>query len=130
MYDIGPSELKAVERVLKRRKFFRYGGTETTALEQEWASLMQTPYALTTTSGTASLIVALKAMGLGPGDSVLVPGYTFISTALAVTAVGAIPIYTEIDAALTLGPGDVTLKVRAHTRCRIPDPLHISTPHT
>jgi len=120
VYKIGANELRAVKRVLDRGKFFRYGGTETEAFEKEWAALVGAKSALAVTSGTAALITALKAMKVGPGDSVLVPGYTFISTALAVTAVGAIPLYVEVDETLTMCPVDMERKIRKHTACVIP----------
>ncbi len=120
MYEMGAKELNAVKRVLKKRKFFRYGGSETIKFEEEWAQLIGAKSAIAVTSGTAALITGLKAMGIGPGDSVLVPGYTFISTALAVTAVGAIPIYTEVDEALMMCPIDMEEKIEAHTACVIP----------
>lgn len=120
MYKLGASELRALKRVLDRGKFFRYGGTETEAFEKEWAALVGAKSAVAVTSGTAALIVGLKAMGIGPGDSVLVPGYTFISTALAVTAVGAIPLYVEVDETLTMCPVDMERKTRKHTACVIP----------
>ena len=120
MYEIDSKELSAVKRVLDRRQFFRYGGKETAAFEKEWAQLLGAESACAVTSGTAALITGLQAMGIGPGKSVLVPGYTFISTALAVTAVGAIPIYTEIDETLTLCPIDMARKIDRHTACVIP----------
>jgi len=120
MYDTGTPELKALKRTLASRKFFRYGGTETTEFEKEWAELTGTRSAIAVTSGTAALITSLQAMGIGPGDSVLVPGYTFISTALAVTAVGAIPILTQIDETLTMCPNDIERKIEKHTACIIP----------
>lgn len=120
MYRMGREELNAVQRILKRRHFFRYGGTETVKFEKEWAKLIGVKSALGVTSGTAALITSLKAMGIGPGDSVLVPTYTFISTALAVAAVGAIPIYTEIDETLTLCPDDMADKIERHTAGVIP----------
>jgi len=120
MYDVGKLELEAVRRVLASGQYFRYGGKETALFEREWAGRLGVPSVIGVTSGTAALITALKAMGIGPGDSVLVPGYTFISTALAVTAVGAVPIYVDIDDSLTMCPEDVAQKIRRHTACMIP----------
>lgn len=120
MYEIGTKELNAIKTVLSRRKFFRYGGIEVAAFEKEWAELIGAKSAIAVTSGTAALIISLQAMGIGPGDSVLVPGYTFIATALAVTAVGAVPIYTEIDETLTMCPEDMRRKIQKHTACVIP----------
>ena len=120
MYDIGKKELKAMERVLKRGHFFRYGGKEIAKVESEWAEKIGVGTAVTVTSGTAALITGLQALGIGPGHSVLLPGYTFVSTALAVTSVGAIPLYVEVDESLTMDPEDLRKKIRAHTGCIIP----------
>lgn len=57
------------------------------------------------TSGKAALISALTALGIGPGDEVIVPAYTYIATAMAVVAVGAIPVIAEVDDTLTLDIG-------------------------
>jgi dTDP-4-amino-4,6-dideoxygalactose transaminase len=120
MYTVGPEELAAVKRVLDKRHFFRYGGADTVAFEKEWADQIGVRTAYGVSSGTAALVTALQAMGIGPGHSVLVPAYTFISTALAVTAVGAIPIITEVDESLTLCPRDMARRIRRHTACVIP----------
>jgi dTDP-4-amino-4,6-dideoxygalactose transaminase len=120
MYDIGKQELRALERVLKRKHFFRYGGTEVEAFEREWAAKTGAASAVAVTSGTAALITGLQALGIGPGHSVLLPGYTFISTALAVTAVGAIPLYVDIDESLTMDVEDLRRKIAPHTGCILP----------
>jgi dTDP-4-amino-4,6-dideoxygalactose transaminase len=120
MYEIGQPEINAVKRVIKRGSFFRYGGAETAGFEREWTELTGAKYVCAVTSGTAALITSLKAMGIGPGDSVLVPGYTFISTALAVTAVGASPIYTDLDDRLAICPKDIESKIDRHTAGIIP----------
>lgn len=120
MYIVGKREVEAIKKVIEKGIFFRYGGTETVKFEQEFAKFIGVKYAYATSSGTAALIVALQALGIGPGDSVLVPAYTFISTALAVTAVGAIPIITDIDESLTIDPADIEHKLEKHTKCIIP----------
>ncbi len=120
MYDVGTKEIDAVRRVIRKGGFFRYGGQETAGFEAEWAKLMGCKSVVTVTSGTAALITSLKAMGIGPGDSVLVPCYTFVSTALAVTAVGAIPIYVEVDETMSMDPVDAAKKIESHTACLLP----------
>lgn len=120
MYDIGQAEVEALSRAIASRHFFRYGGTEVEAFEREWAEKIGVDSAVAVTSGTASLIVGLQALGVGPGHSVLLPGYTFISTALAVTSVGAIPLYVDVDETLTMDVEDLRRKLAPHTGCVMP----------
>lgn len=121
MYTIGREEIDAATRTLESMNFFRYGaGHEANAFEAEWAKIIGSREAAVVTSGTAALHVALQALGIGPGDSVLVPAYTYIATPLAVTAVGAIPLYVEVDENLTLDAADAARKVRRHTKAVIP----------
>ena len=61
------------------------------------------------TSGKAALISALIGMGVGPGDEVIVPAYTYIATAIAVTATGAIPVIADCDETLTIDPEDIEM---------------------
>lgn len=120
MYDIGQEELDALSRAIDSQHFFRYGGTEVEAFEREWAKKIGVESAVAVTSGTAALIVGLQALGMGPGHSVLLPGYTFISTALAVTSVGAIPLYVDVDETLTMDVEDLRRKLAPHTGCVMP----------
>ena len=75
------------------------------------------------TSGHAALVSALTAMGIGPGDEVIVPAYTYISTAMAVVSVGAIPIIAEADETLTISPIDIEKKITKRTKAIMP--VHI-----
>ncbi|MFP4054492.1 MAG: DegT/DnrJ/EryC1/StrS family aminotransferase [Phycisphaerae bacterium] len=124
MYDMGEKEIEAVRKVIEGKQLFRYaeGATAkfTAKLEKALAEKMGTKFALATSSGTGALISALAGVGVGPGDEVLVPGYTFIATALAPLAVGAVPIITDVDRTLTLDPEDVSRKINRHTKAIIP----------
>ena len=62
-------------------------------------------------------------MGVGPGDEVIVPAYTYIATAIAVTATGAIPVIADCDETLTIDPEDIERKISSHTKAIIP--VHI-----
>ena len=75
------------------------------------------------TSGFAALTSALVGMGVGPGDEVIVPAYTYIATALAVTAVGAVPVIAETDETLTLSVADTEKHISPRTKAVIP--VHI-----
>jgi len=126
MLKIGEAEVRAAARVIRSGKLFRYGDgsasgeSECAKLERELAKKMGVEYALVVTSGTAALICAMAGMGIGPGDEVIVPGYTFMASALAPLAVGAIPVIADIDESLTLDPKDVEAKISPRTRAIMP----------
>lgn len=88
--------------------------------EAELASFAGTRHALALSSGTAGLICALQACGIGPGDEVLVPAYTWMATAGAVLLVGAVPVLVEIDATLTMDVADLRAKLTPRSRAVIP----------
>jgi len=121
--EIGEEEEQAVIKVLRERRVFRYSGgenSETLRLERAFAAFTGQSFALAVNSGTSALICALVGAGIGPGDEVIVPGYTYIATAAAVLAAGAVPIIAEIDASLTLDPEDFARKITPYTRAVIP----------
>lgn len=125
MYRIGKEEIDAVARVIESRELFRIntGNREVDNFEEELAAKTGTKYALCVSGGTGALIAALVGLEIGPGDEVLVPGYTFMATATAVLAVGAIPVIVEIDDSLTIDPVDIEKKITQNTRAIIP--VHI-----
>ena len=107
--ELGQEERERVLRVLAKKRIFRYlpeglDESETAQLEREYAGFVGTKYALAVNSGTSALICALIGVGVGPGDEVLIPAYTWIATAGAVVAVGAVPVLCEIDDSLTIDP--------------------------
>ncbi len=122
MYRMGEEEVRAVERVIKSKQLFRFSkdSKEVVSFEKEWAEKIGVNYCLALTGGTPALIAALVGMGVGPGDEVIVPGYTFMATALAVVSVGAIPVIVEIDDSLTIDPDDVEKKISEYTKAIIP----------
>ncbi len=123
MYIIGKEEVDAVQRVIESKQLFRYRGGEggeSDSFEREWREKIGSEYAIALTSGTAALICGLVGMGIGPGDEVIVPGYTYMATPLAPLAVGAVPIIAEVDASLTIDPKDIERKVTPRTKAIIP----------
>jgi len=84
----------AFEAVVDRGVYVR--GIECELFEQEWASYCGTEHCVGTGNGLDALTLALRALGVGPGDEVLVPGHTFIATWLAVEAVGAVPVGVDV----------------------------------
>lgn len=122
---IGEEEEAAVLEVIRSRRLFRYygpqpGPSKVEELEKAFAETMGTRYALAVTSGTAALVCGLIGLGIGPGDEVIVPAYTWIASASAVAAVGAVPIMAEVDESLTLDPQDVVRQLTPYTRAIIP----------
>jgi dTDP-4-amino-4,6-dideoxygalactose transaminase len=121
MLEIGKQEADAAARAIISGRLFRFGpGDECAKFERELAEKTGTKYALVVTSGTGALICALAGMGIGPGDEVIVPAYTFMATPAAVVAVGAIPIIAEIDESLMLDPADAEAKITSRTKAIIP----------
>ena len=125
MYRIGQKEIDAVAEAIKTNSLFKVnnGLKITERTEAEMRRMFQTKHALLMTSGHAALTSALIGMGIGPGDEVIVPAYTYISSAMAVVAAGAIPIIAEVDETLTISPEDVLKKLSKHTKAIIP--VHI-----
>ena len=122
MFRVGKEEVEAFRRAIMSRDFFKINGSgrEVYNFEEEWKQTVGADYAITMTSGFAALTSALIGMGVGPGDEVIVPAYTYIASALAVVAVGAIPVIAEVDETLTLDPADVEKKISSHTKAIMP----------
>lgn len=122
MFRIGKEEIDAVARVIESKKLFRVNDSsnEVNNFEKEWAEKIGVKYTVCMSGGTGAIISALVGLGIGPGDEVIVPAYTFISTALAVLAVGAIPVIADIDGSLTIDPDDIERKISPYTKAILP----------
>jgi len=121
---IDDREIQAVTEVLKNPgRMFRYPQpgwqSQCQLFEQEACEKIGAKYALLVASGTCALTICLSAYGIGPGDEVIVPAYTYISTASAVTNAGAVPVVAEIDGSLGLDPADVERKITKYTKAVI-----------
>ncbi len=125
MYRIGQEEIEAVKRVIESKKLFKVNAAlkESMHAEEDLREYFKSPYAILMTSGHAALVSALSALGIGPGDQVIVPAYTYIATAMAVVAVGAIPVIAEVDETLTISPEDVERRITPATKAIFP--VHI-----
>ncbi|MDD2502743.1 MAG: aminotransferase class I/II-fold pyridoxal phosphate-dependent enzyme, partial [Clostridia bacterium] len=122
MYRMGQEEVDAVARVVKSGELFRIASKnhEVDNFEKELAEKVGVEYALFLTGGTTALLTGLMGLGVGPGDEVIVPAYTFMASAMAVIAVGAIPVIAECDETLGLDPDDIERKISPHTKAIIP----------
>jgi 8-amino-3,8-dideoxy-alpha-D-manno-octulosonate transaminase len=123
--EIGDEELRALTRVVQSRNLFRYYGVgdgpqEVDAFEAEFAGSMGAAHALCVNAGSSALICALIATGVGRGDEVIIPAYTWNATANAVLATGAVPVLAEVDDSLTIDPADVERKISSRTKALLP----------
>ena len=100
--DLGEDEALAVADTV-RSKWLSVG-QKTAEFESEFAAFTGARHAVATSSATASLHLALLALGIGPGDEVLVPSYTFVASVNAIVYVGATPVFVDIG-----GPSDLNL---------------------
>lgn len=123
MYRMGQEEKDAVARVIDSKQLFKVNNgplKETENCEREIREMFKVKRAVLMTSGTASLTSALIGMGVGPGDEVIIPAYTYIATALAVVSTGAMPVVAEIDETLMLDPNDIENKITQRTKVILP----------
>jgi len=113
-------ECDAAARVCRSKTLFRYYGlnlqNEVSRLEREFAEYIGVRYGLAVSSGTAALQVAIGALGIGPGDEVLIPGYFWVSTVGAVVRAGAIPVLVDCDDTFDMDPQDAARKITVRTK--------------
>jgi dTDP-4-amino-4,6-dideoxygalactose transaminase len=89
--------IKAVEAVLRSGKVNYWTGPKGMEFERQFAAWQGSKFAISVNSGTSALHVALAALGIGPGDEVIVPSYTFIATSFSVVQAGAIPRFADVN---------------------------------
>ncbi len=113
----------AFERVLESSWYIR--GKENKEFEKEFASYCETKYCIGVGNGLDAIMLALRALGIEDGDEVIVPSNTFIATVLAVTYVGAVPIFVEpcLDT-YTIDPDKIEEKITSRTKAIIPVHLY------
>ncbi|ONK10487.1 DegT/DnrJ/EryC1/StrS family aminotransferase [Streptomyces sp. MP131-18] len=125
-YLIDDAEEREVVEALREGHLSRYrfgdesAVSKTMRFEREMAALLGSPHALAVNSCTSALVAGLTGLGVGPGDEVIVPGYTFIASIAAVLFTGARPVLAEIDESLTLAPDDVAAKLGPRTKAIMP----------
>ena len=120
---IGEEEVEAVAAVVRSGRIFRFldhEHSQCTRLESLFAEMTGCKHALAVGGGTAALITGLVGIGVGDGDEVIVPGYTYIASASAVLICGGVPVIAEIDESLTLDPDDLESKITTRTKAIMP----------
>lgn len=123
----GAEERKELNDVLETGILMRYGFDgprkniwKAKELEQAICSTFGVQYAQLTSSGTAALTTAMAALGIGYGDEVIMPAFTFVASFEAVISVGAIPVMVDVDETLTLDPAAVRKAITPKTKCIMP----------
>lgn len=119
--DPQPDEQDALLRAFRSGAWGSTHGSEVTSFEREFAQAHQAEHAIALTNGTFAIVAALRAAGVGIGDEVIVPPYTFIATASAALFVGAVPVFADIDPAThLLDPEAAEAAITDRTRAIIP----------
>jgi dTDP-4-amino-4,6-dideoxygalactose transaminase len=126
-YLFGDEERKELLDVMESGYLFRYGSQDDPAFkckvatfEKEFAQYSGAKHCVAVSSGTGALMCCLAALGIGPGDEVIVPGYTFIASISAIILSKAIPVLAEINESLTIDPDDIIKKITRKTKAIMP----------
>jgi dTDP-4-amino-4,6-dideoxygalactose transaminase len=122
---LGPEELAEVSDVLASGHLSRYGPDDASfpakvrRFEETVSELSGARYALAVNAGSSALYLALVGLGIGPGDEVIVPGFTFVATISSVIYARARPVLAEVDDTFNLDPVDVEARITSRTRAII-----------
>jgi dTDP-4-amino-4,6-dideoxygalactose transaminase len=117
--------MQALQRVLDRGVLSGHLAPEIRSLEREFAEYLGVKYAVATNSGTAALHIALAAAGIGPGDEVITPAFSFVATALSVLHQNAIPVFVDIEAeTFGMDPKLIEAAITPRTRALLPVHMH------
>lgn len=117
--SIKPSVDKAIQEILNNTSFI--GGKPVEDFELEFAEFIGVKHAIGCANGTDAIEIALEALGIGAGDEVIVPAYTWVSTASAVSRVGAIPVFVDVHPDYyTIDPEKIKAAITKKTRAILP----------
>jgi dTDP-4-amino-4,6-dideoxygalactose transaminase len=126
-YWYGKEEMEAALEVMKDGYLFRYGNEndprflrKVFTLEKELALYTGAEYALAVSSGTSALLCSAFALGLKPGDEIIIPAYTFVASYSSVIFSGLVPVLAEIDESLSLDPADIEGRITNRTKAIMP----------
>lgn len=120
---IGSEELAEITEVVESQSPFRFYGIgspdKVSRFEEEAGAFLGCRYALAVNSGSSALFCAVTALGIGPGDEVIIPAFTWFSDYTSVLLAGATPVFADIDESLDLDPADFEAKITERTKAVI-----------
>ncbi|MCM8818833.1 MAG: DegT/DnrJ/EryC1/StrS family aminotransferase, partial [Candidatus Omnitrophica bacterium] len=108
--------IQMVSEPLKTGKVNYWTGEIGVKFEKEWAKYNGAKYCITTTNGTSALHTAVSALGIGPGDEVICPSYSFIASSFCILQAGALPVFADTDESHTIDPNDIENKITDRTK--------------
>lgn len=118
IFDEG--EVKSVEEVIRSGRWWRIGGSHVDLFEEEFAAYHDSKYGLALNNGTVALEAALYALGIGPGDEVIVPAYTFLASASAVNMNGGTVVFADMDpSTFNISPAEIEKNITPRTKAII-----------
>jgi dTDP-4-amino-4,6-dideoxygalactose transaminase len=118
---IAENEDRAWMKVLRSGKWNRLDGDYARQFEETWAAKLGAKHCLATANGTSALIISLNAIGIGPGDEVIVPPYTFVATVNAVLIQHAMPVFVDTDPETSqIDARKIEAAITERTRCILP----------
>jgi len=110
------STIAKAMKPLESGKVNYWTGEVGTQFEEQWAKWNGAGFAITTSSGTSALHTAVAALGIGPGDEVICPSYSFIASSFCILQAGALPVFADVDVSHTLDPKDIESKITRRTK--------------
>ncbi|NJD02919.1 MAG: DegT/DnrJ/EryC1/StrS family aminotransferase [Ruminiclostridium sp.] len=108
--------LKDVLEPLKNGKVNYWTGPKGMEFEKKWAEWIGAKMAISCTNGTAALHIAISSLGIGPGDEVIVPSYSFIASSFSIVQAGAIPIFADVTEEHTIDPREIVKHITPRTK--------------
>jgi dTDP-4-amino-4,6-dideoxygalactose transaminase len=114
--QFAPETLEDVLEPIKTGKVNYWTGTKGMEFEEKWAKWNGAKMAISCTNGTAALHIAIAGLGIGPGDEVIVPSYSFIASSFAVVQAGAIPVFADVTDEHTIDPDSLEKLITEKTK--------------
>lgn len=111
--------IKKASEPLKSGKVNYWTGNVGTKFEKEWAKYTGAKYAISVSNGTAALHTAVASLGIGPGDEVICPSYSFIASSFCIMHAGALPVFADVKTDHTIDPKDIEKKITRKTKAII-----------